>query len=384
MSSAAPTQLTRTARGPRPTRPCSAARRSPRPPAGSNHARTSTAPHQRSPIPPRNARGERPGSACVQRTGPVIQARALRSQRERAETTKSPRFDVMKAHRLRQLMRDAASTLEEECPNPSAAFARLRGDLLQVWTVVRPEAGLVAFVESRWATLTSSAFADADAYDRLVPLIDLGSDPAALGVHLLGVISRPRSEVLHTQALGRLINPRCSGLLGQSLLASMLRLCEVEVRSKDLAHAIVDIHPEYRHGRTQRRIYPDLRVRLGHSLVLIENKIDDKDREGQLDSYADCVRETPHTLVYLTPDGSLPVSANSTKSWHTLSYRALAIAWRGVLSRVSPGAWTEVLRLYLATVVQEVWGLHWTKNPSRATRARIVPYLRAAAQEIAP
>jgi PD-(D/E)XK nuclease superfamily protein len=288
-------------------------------------------------------------------------------------------LSVLPANRLRQLIRAAAEVLAEERPDGSVAFSRLRDDLLATWRdECGNEDGLVRALEAHWSSLTDAAFAGAAEYDELVIQIDRGWEPAALDASLLALTTSPRNENAHTRAIGALIDPRRAGEVGRSLLRATLGLVNFTVTDDSLQQAVVDVEPEYRLGRRRRCVYPDLRIQLPNAVVLIENKIDVHDHHGQLDGYAQCVSRVERAvLVYLTPDGRRPVAAS--KPWMTVSYQELAIAWRRVLRDAEPGPWTESLRLYLATIVQDVWGVRMNANPSRATRARLVPYLKAAA-----
>jgi hypothetical protein len=173
-----------------------------------------------------------------------------------------------------------------------------------------------------------------------------------------------------------------SQALGNELVRALLRLADIEVDPE----AEIEVDEPFYKAPGGGFVYPDLRIRVRGStrdkLILIENKIDDVDRENQLRSYAECAFiqhvKDDVTLLYLTPTGAPPTSDVGPHDWKPISYRNLAIAWRAVLARAAPSPRTEVLRLYLGTIVQEIWRVRLADATSPGARSQLVPYLRAA------
>ena len=134
---------------------------------------------------------------------------------------------------------------------------------------------------------------------------------------------------------------------------------------------------------------PDLRIEIddgqrasGKLVIIVENKIDDIDREGQLGTYAACAREShaDPVLVFLTPNGS-PPSQTGAGDWILLSYGQLAVAWRAELQKVdgsTHNAWREILRAYLTTIVREIHKVRLAKPSGLADKSRAFDYLLAA------
>jgi hypothetical protein len=274
-------------------------------------------------------------------------------------------------------------------------FDHLRADLLTTWNSEGSiEESVVTALENRWPAITEPVFRKAAAYDELLTKLQarLGeeTDPAALAVHLLGASGASRKEVLHTQILGRLLDPGQAGALGVRLLHALLGLVGTNISDDDLAKAKVKIEPVYTTGPDNDTLRPDLRITIPRNeetlTVILENKIDTVDHDGQLDGYVECLRKIPEAeklFVYLTPTGAPPVLAEQKAPWRCLSYREIAIEWRRVLARSGDesGGWRDILRLYLGTVVQEIWGVWLPAGEDRGMKARLIPYLRAALGE---
>jgi hypothetical protein len=195
--------------------------------------------------------------------------------------------------------------------------------------------------------------------------------------------------------LRALLDPAASEALGVKLLRAFLGVvrgggAELDVPVASLGEATVEIDPEWRIDPKPRFVYPDLVISVPlpekRLVVVVENKIDARDHDGQLDSYREYAEQafddSEVLLVYLTPRGDEPDAAERPEPWKLMSYRELAVAWRRVLAREEEtSAWTEVLRLYLATILQGVLRERILDPPSRAVQARLLPYLEAAQGE---
>ena len=263
-------------------------------------------------------------------------------------------------------------------------FAGLRGDL---WaTVTSDEHVLVDDLEMRWEALRKAASPDADQYDALRAKLDEKREPALLCVDLLGLLGRARKEVLHTQALGAFLDPRRAGQLGADLLAAFLAVCDVgRVPGRDvLESAIISVEPADSDSGTR----PDIAIDMGDLAVIIENKIDTVDREGQLSGYAEAARRRRPgcrlRFVYLTPLGEVP-EHDGAGEWFSLGYLLLAVRWRRILydweARAADDWWVEALRGYLATLVRHVCPVCLTASPGEVGKSRAVPYLKSAVGE---
>lgn len=274
---------------------------------------------------------------------------------------------------------------------PEQRFERIRSGLQRVWSEdFDGERNAVLELESRWHEITSAAFAQAKDFPALLARLHLQDEPAAMATTLLRPMGRDLDECSHTRILGALLDSSQSGRMACRLLSAMLKVvAPTEDRGFDdeaLNAATIEVEPEWMMGT--RPIYPDLVIRVQtpalSRLMVIENKIRATDHEGQLDSYAECAgrEDADAVLIYLTPKGSDPVSAEEPNRWIRLSYWKLATAWRRELAlHNEAGAWTDVLRLYLASVLQDVLGERLPHVPSRAAQLRLVDYVRAALGE---
>ncbi|WP_437290969.1 PD-(D/E)XK nuclease family protein [Sorangium sp. So ce406] len=268
--------------------------------------------------------------------------------------------------------------------------------MLRVWEQeLDRERFNIAALEAQWEAFIGRAFVGAAKFRDLHARLDLAREPGALSVTLLGPLGKERDERSHTRMLRALLDRSASGALAAKLLRALLGVvrgggAELEVPAASLAEATIEIDPEWRVGPKPRFVYPDLVISVPlpekRLVVVIENKIDARDHEGQLDAYREYAEQafddSEVMLVYLTPRGDEPDAADRAEPWKLMSYRELAVAWRRVLAReTETSAWTEMLRLYLATILQGVLGERILVPPSRAVQARLLPYLEAALGE---
>jgi hypothetical protein len=275
-------------------------------------------------------------------------------------------------------------------PTAAKRFARIRDDLLRLHTRSAQRAAFRAAADAFF----DRVFAAPD-YTNLAEKADRLRDPALLNASLLGCLNRSRRETLHTQALAGLLNPqRCDH--GELLLRAFLNQARegltdgIELKWTTVrAECTLELP---RKGRTERP-RPDLLFELRGAegsapsrVVVVENKIDALDHDNQLDDYsaAASLRYPRAELyfVYLTLHGAAPAQ-DVDSSWQTFSYETLALMLRrqlAILDRseaVSHG-WRDVLRLYLATIVQDLLQWRIFDQQSRASRWRASRYLQAA------
>lgn len=271
-------------------------------------------------------------------------------------------------------------------------FARMRDDLLKVQTRSAQRAAFCASADAFF----ERAFAAPD-YAVLSKKVDRPMDPAQLDTSLLGSLNRSRRETLHTQALAGLLDPqRCKH--GEMLLTALLNQIR-EGLTEGIAPKWTTVRVECAidlpgRGRTKHP-RPDLLFELRSAeavapsgVLIIENKVDARDHEGQLDDYAEAAKlrypQAELQFVYLTLRGSAP-TRDIDSSWQTLSYETLALLFRRQLAILDQcegvgHGWCDILRLYLATIVQDL--LLWPifDQQSRSARWRALRYLQAATE----
>lgn len=270
-------------------------------------------------------------------------------------------------------------------------FARLRPDLLDVWErELDRERIQVRALEDGWKAFTDRAFAGAARFEELYARLDLAREPAALPVTLLGPLGREQDERSHTRMLGALLDPGVAGELGAKLLRAFLGVVEGGEAGDawtdaEIRRARVEIEPGWRVEGKDRVVYPDLVLFVpraeAEQVIVVENKINARDHEGQLESYrayAERHFDTP-VLVYLTPGAHSPDDKEEAEVWASRGYWPVVQAFRRVLVQERDGgAWVEVLRLYLAAILQGVLHVRLHLNPGRAVQATLIPYLEAA------
>lgn len=262
-------------------------------------------------------------------------------------------------------------------------FARVRKDMEAVLYAADADAAAVRELEKRWPELVRTAFRDdAEAQSRLERLPS--DDPARARVGLLELLNRPRRETLHTAAIANLIDPRLEG--GSARLQAFLELVLKEDQvPTQLASAKVLAEQPYELRIAGKTFYPtpDLRIEVGSLVVIVENKVDDQDREKQLSSYAKAARmyhkDAELAFFYLTPDGEAPRQLDAPE-WTGVSYRDLVLCWRAQLAddEAHGGRWPEAARAYLTTICRSICNWRPELARSRADRSRLLPYLRVA------
>jgi len=283
----------------------------------------------------------------------------------------------------------AAHGLEFPELDLGAAFNRVRGELSVAWgaemAAEGSDAALVAELEKVWPALIEKAYEPVKDFDPLLAKLDLTTEPSGMTVDLLGIAGRERDEVCHTQVIAGLMTASGSGSddLRVALLRAFLEAAGVHTddwTDDVIGKATVTAEEEQTVGK--RTIRLDLVVRIGDALVVIENKVDARDAENQLDGYANWAkgeRAAETLLIYLTPGGVPPSKLKGKQAWRTMSYSDLATAWRRVLARTtSSGPWVETLRLYLATITRHIHRITLKRGLAPSDKLPLLPYLRAA------
>jgi hypothetical protein len=262
------------------------------------------------------------------------------------------------------------------------------------------EQDIVAGLSNRWKDFTDDAFKDGHKFEALLAKLDkisrVDRDPAMLPVHLLGVIDQVRREKRHTALLCHLLSPspKDAGKLGLALLRAFLALVDDAPAFQDAELERTKIHREpcWTKPDTDEERYPDFLIEIpslpASTWVVVENKIDHQDTQGQLDDYAelaDLKLKGGILRVFLTPRGHKPEMSKNPGRWQCLGYRKLALAWRRVLAlHDKDDAWTWILRLYLASVLQEIVGIGLSTKITMPQRATVIDYLEAATEGATP
>lgn len=280
------------------------------------------------------------------------------------------------------------------------------------------DAAAVAALEGCWERLWAARPADSISdFDSLMakwePMRAL--DPVALETDLLSPSGDERYEPAHTQVLAYLLDPRSGHQLGSGPLHRFLDAVFVAAERDEpaLATALAEIseeldeatadesvvvevvaeraaHLDTEEGEQRRKTDLWIEVPAGRPqlLVVVENKIDDVARAGQLAAYDAAIQKRVAQLVtaplvakvYLTPFGDKPSAVAGGVGWLALDYGTLAMAWLTLLKDGDSGS-SQFLRLYLATVFQKLIGLAYRPGLSRVRRADVAAYVRQRLEE---
>lgn len=166
----------------------------------------------------------------------------------------------------------------------------------------------------------------------------------------LSVLGLQRDEVRHSRVLAWLLDPTGHHGLGPRLLGSLLtKLFPVE-QFKGLGRA----RPRCEEVCGLARI--DIVVRAPGLTLVIENKVDADEGDGQCDDYFNRYCHEPGArFVFLTPTGRRPWSATgpAAVAFAPLSYRTVAESLRTLLRAGPTGTAVHVAQDYLNTLDKE-------------------------------
>jgi hypothetical protein len=199
-------------------------------------------------------------------------------------------------------------------------------------------------------------------------------DPIRLSVNLLAPIGRIRDENVHTRALAYLLDPSNPHGFRKRVLSSLIqKVQDIGPHGIGASKVLALLHRKwtkisviseyryriegFRHRSVARcDIWITLRARKDAAVVIIENKIDAPEGNGQLGWYERKAREWCKKnngralLVYLASE------KREKDKWVSLSYLDLASALRGAWIKDSRAAGRAWLGLYIAAITGGVLG----------------------------
>jgi hypothetical protein len=197
-------------------------------------------------------------------------------------------------------------------------------------------------------------------------------DPIRVPVDLLSPIKRASDETIHTRALAYLLSPSEEHGLGKDVLSAVLMKLPGRHGAAKIAALLnqkrvrVDVFPEYRYsieGSSDRSVARnDIRIELrsnkNAALIIIENKIESPESEGQFYWYAHearkwCKRNRGQALLV-----SLARDKLERDEWLSLSYLDLASALRHVWQRRRSAPGHSWLGLYISAITSGVLGIN--------------------------
>lgn len=201
-----------------------------------------------------------------------------------------------------------------------------------------------------WRSLASQTQSEATRWEHeLAQIADEEGTLRAAGhwVHgrsdSLAIIGKQRDELVHSRMIGWLLDPCGHHRIGASLLQAVLARVGIPVPSPTaLARARVRLEVPIAQGRM------DIVVEAPQLYLVIENKVDALEGDGQCAYYSEHVTHPYRQFIFLTPDGRAPRDA---PEFHRLSYPDLADTIAATLSGSrAPSAASHVAAEYLRTL----------------------------------
>jgi hypothetical protein len=228
-------------------------------------------------------------------------------------------------------------------------------------------------------------------------------DPLRLPVDLLTPLNRRSDEILHTRALAYLLDPSNHHGFGKAILGAILQnvkqgdSCCSEAAAYILGllagnSVRISVTPEYRYkvdgfrDRSVARpdIWIEVRMPSNAALVVIENKINACESNGQLGWYERKARlwckhergQAVSLLIFIAPE-QREVKSSDTDEWAVLSYIELAAALRTVWKYKRRAVGRSWLGLYIASITRGLLELDISSSDG-TNLAQIQTYLGEA------
>ena len=171
----------------------------------------------------------------------------------------------------------------------------------------------------------------------------------------LGVLGLHREEVRHSKIIAWLLDPCAPHGLGARVLAGVLRSAFGDEVLAALHEGLGSATPSCEVARGDARI--DILVEAPGLTLVIENKVDALEGEGQCDAYFELFGRDPGArFILLTPTGRRPTSAtcSAQEEFKTLGYGALRRIIRAALDQAPAGAGGRpIAEDYIRTLKQE-------------------------------
>jgi len=146
----------------------------------------------------------------------------------------------------------------------------------------------------------------------------------------LGVLNRQRDEVAHSRAIAWLLDPCGKHGLGTQVLTAVLQAASAPHACFDGLHrARVRCEVPIDQGRM------DIVVESPQLYLVIENKVDAEEGDGQCDYYYERVTHPRRQFILLSPDGR---PARTAGAFRPLSYSHFARIIETALAQTAPGA----------------------------------------------
>lgn len=289
-----------------------------------------------------------------------------------------------------------AARVSRLLPEVLSIYAREHGDAALRETDLRT----VREVEAVWSEVVGRVFAKVDQdFEAVEPawrkVMDV--DPTTSPIDLFSPLGQARRETLHTQALAFLLDAARSHGLGSAPLGRLLMLlrpsapqvCALALQVLEDGSAAVVVEAERaagnaaesEHGSSRTDLWIELPTTAGWIIIVIEIKIDAEVETAQLSRYDRILEGRAAELgTELTLKVLLTLDGLHSGDWIGLSHLQLAAALGGLITDVADQG-HQWLRLYLATILRELYGVVWRESLTRKEKARYVPYLKARFKE---
>ena len=171
-------------------------------------------------------------------------------------------------------------------------------------------------------------------------------------------LSMERNEVKHSAIIAELLNPNGSHSQGELFLKLFLEQLEPIIDISNEHTFIVRTEEYVPNLKEQKKGFLDIVIESDDTYIVIENKIDTVDAEGQLQKYCEhieTIEKQTKALLYLTPTGDGPTKYSHPQSeivFEKLSYCGDIVAWLdSCITKVSgPPRVLDTLHQYQMTV----------------------------------
>jgi hypothetical protein len=164
----------------------------------------------------------------------------------------------------------------------------------------------------------------------------------------LGVMGKHRDELMHSRMIAWLLDPCARHGLGPRVLAGLLTDVfpdSCELRGLERARTRCEVPLE--EGRL------DIVVESPGLYLVVENKVDAEEGDGQCAYYYEHVRRPDARFILLTPDGR---KARGAEAFRPMRFTQLAAILRRALADVSSeGSGRQIVADYLSTLSMEFY-----------------------------
>ncbi len=157
---------------------------------------------------------------------------------------------------------------------------------------------------------------------------------------LLSVIGRRRHELTHSAAIAWLLRPTARHRLGLRLLVA---ICRDAWPDEPVPEGPVTVRLEVDRRAAGHQARADIVVRVGDTIIVIENKVDAREGARQAERLHSVWSDQAEDVrwLLLSPDGRMPTTSGSddiARAWGLLSYGRLTAMIEAALAESEPSS----------------------------------------------